>query len=536
MRVGLFLSRDDGTISEVVDVEALARDCGAFSVTRVYDNYFGRAALEDMIRTVGENDLDGLVVAGNSPTYYDEALGGSLLVHTLNECGINENRIAFVNIREQVAFPHRAQPKEATRKARLLIDAALAKVELSQIAKSTTVSPRKAVLVIGTTAGGLVAASEFLAKGYRVYIIDRATSLSVPQELKPDLLPTLTAIEMNKRASLLLGADIKDVAGYCGQYRVVLTVGSSDQEIGVGGMILSAGDDTKWISSLRSKLRFSVDREGFVRQEARQPGRTPDPGVWFVPSFSNGDRLVSELTSASLAVLSLSSILDKDEIQHPLLITEVDATVCGGCGTCVKTCAFSASKIDVTRRLSSIDPERCKGCGNCVTACPTGARDLVTLPRMYVNKAIGILGQRERGEVEPRILAIMCKNCGNLAMDMAGAAARDNPASRYPATVMPLLVECGGSVDTQYVLEAFSKGFDAVALFICQDGNCHNIVGNTDMQRRLSLFRAVLRSRHIDDARLRVVPVHCDEGSLVVEEINAILGDLEILASDRGGR
>jgi coenzyme F420-reducing hydrogenase delta subunit len=96
---------------------------------------------------------------------------------------------------------------------------------------------------------------------------------------------------------------------------------------------------------------------------------------------------------------------------------------------------------------------------------------------------------------------------------------------------MPLLVECGGSVDTQYVLEAFSKGFDGVALFMCRDGHCRNSVGNTDMGRRLGLFRTVLRSRRINDERLRVVPVYADDGEVVRQEIKALSEELTAMAA-----
>jgi coenzyme F420-reducing hydrogenase delta subunit len=180
----------------------------------------------------------------------------------------------------------------------------------------------------------------------------------------------------------------------------------------------------------------------------------------------------------------------------------------------------------VARKLSVIDPARCKGCGNCVTACPTDARDLLKFPREYVNRAIHILSQAAAGNGDPRILAIFCGNCGQSAVDAAGIGATPAAGAGYSPAVMPLQVECGGSVDTEYVLGAFSKGFDGVALFVCRDGLCHNVVGNTDMERRLGLFRTVLRSRNIDSERLRVVRVYARDGQVVGEELKAFSHDL----------
>ena len=66
---------------------------------------------------------------------------------------------------------------------------------------------------------------------------------------------------------------------------------------------------------------------------------------------------------------------------------------------------------------------------------------------------------------------------------------------------------------------------------MCRDGHCHNVVGNTDLERRLGLFRAVLRSRNIDGERLRVVPVYADDGRLVGEELNSFGHDLTAMAA-----
>jgi coenzyme F420-reducing hydrogenase delta subunit/Pyruvate/2-oxoacid:ferredoxin oxidoreductase delta subunit len=220
-------------------------------------------------------------------------------------------------------------------------------------------------------------------------------------------------------------------------------------------------------------------------------------------------------------------MLDRNEIEHPVLVSEVDETVCGGCGTCVKTCAFFASSVDLARKVSVIDPRRCKGCGNCVAACPTGARDLVSFPEKYVIKAIDILSQAISEDSEPKILAMLCNGCGYPAADAAGELPNEVPGGKYPPNVMPVRVECGGNVDTQYILKAFSKAFDGVALSVCRDGHCHHVVGNTDMERRIGLFREVLRSRKINDERLRVIHVSPHEGNLFSEEIKSFYEELK---------
>ena len=536
MRTGLFLSRDDGTISETVDVELLARDYSYLPAVKVYDSFFRYEDQRDMLKTVDENGLDAIVFAGNSPKYFERGLGSMMIVNALKSRGVNENKIAFANIKEQVALAHKGENARATKKARLLIDVALAKVEICHDIKSTTVSPRRSVLVVGTTAGGIIAARELLAKGYRVYLVEKGPSMQKHGEIEADILPSLTAVQSDDQATIFFQTEVADVSGWCGEYTVVLSTQAGQEQIVIGGIILSVGDDTEWIKELKPKMQLDIDREGLISGKGGISliGRTRDPGIRFIPFRKGVDRLAIETNGASTAVLSLTTILDRNELEHPVLVSEVDETVCGGCGTCVKTCAFGASSIDLTRKVSVIDPKRCKGCGNCVVACPTGARDLVSFPEKHIIKAVDIMSQGISDDSEPKVLAILCNSCGYPAADAAGELTNQIPGMGYSPNVLPVRVECGGNIDTQYILKAFNKGFDGVALSVCRDGHCHHLVGNTDMERRIGLFREVLRSRKIDDERLRIIHISPHEGKLFSEEIKSFYEELKSMDREEG--
>jgi len=99
---------------------------------------------------------------------------------------------------------------------------------------------------------------------------------------------------------------------------------------------------------------------------------------------------------------------------------------------------------------------------------------------------------------------------------------------------LPIQVECGGNIDTLYILKAFSRGFDGVALTVCRDGHCYHVVGNTDMERRIGLFREVLRSRNIDAERLRVINVSPHEGELFSSEIRSFCDELKSMCCEEG--
>ncbi len=530
MKIGIFLSRGNGIISDTIDVDALADEYSGLAVRKVCDSFFSYDDQRSILKEVENNAIEGVVFAGNSPKYFESVFNGDSIFKKLHKLGINKNKIAFANIKEQVAFPHNGEKEIATKKARLLIDIALSRLEVCHNINLVPIAPNRSVLIVGTSAGALIAAELLLEKGYRVYILEKWDSIQKQDDIKEDFQPTITAIKSNERATFFFETDLIDFYGWCGDYKITLSDMVEEEVITVGGVILCVGDDRDKIEELRTTMQIDTDNEGFLRSAGNTSyiGRTRDPGVWFIPFKEEVyDRYAFDANGAGLAVLSLTTILDKNEIEHPILISEVDEDICGGCGTCVKTCAFSASSVDSTQRISVINVKRCKGCGNCVVACPTGARDLINFPEQHIFNAIDILSEGVTENSDPKILVLLCNSCGYPAADMAGELSLEDPDLKYSPNVLPVLVECGGNVDTQYILSAFSKGFNGVAISICRDGHCHHIVGNTDMERRLGLFRDVLRSRNIDADRLRIIHVSPYEGKLFSDEINSFYEELK---------
>ena len=521
MRTGLFLSRDDGVISQTIDLDSLVGRFGQINVCKIYDNFFRPDDQNDMLETVREQKLDAVVLAGSSPKRFESTLNADRLLESLASLGVNLNKVAFANINEMAAMPHASDRQRATEKAQSLIDVQLAKVQMLSEVKSIHLAPRRAVLIVGATAAGVVAASQFLEKGYKVYLVDKNPTFQFKGETEKELLPSLTMIQSHAKSHLIFGTEVKDLSGWCGDYDVILEKDGVEQTVEVGGVVLSLGNDTESIRELKPKMQLDTDADGFIKSPfgGSLSYRTARAGVFFVPQNQDSRHIGADVAHASMVVLSLITILDKDEIQHPEWVTAVNKNLCGACGTCVKTCAFSAAKIDLTARLAYIDPRRCQGCGNCVVACPTGARNLVTFPESYVFRAIDVLSKGVSECNDPKVLAILCNTSGYSAADAAGELISKGSGSAYSPNVMPLRVQCGGSIDTQFILSALQAGFDGVMLCICEDCKCHYMVGNTDMERRLSLFREVLRSRNIDDGRLRITHLSPGNGAQFLEEV-----------------
>jgi len=506
----LSLSRCGGLISETIDLHSLASQYAHLAMVKVYDDIFAAPDIEALLADLSTAEVEAVVLAGDSQRRFQYTRKGMLLIEHLAERGINFNRIAFANLREQVALCHRGRREETTQKAKLLIDVAIAKVECSARGEVVEVAPHRSILILGSTLGGLVAAQGFLERGYHVYLVDRTDQLRTISPWEEEVQALLTAVETHPQASFLLGSTILDFSGWCGDYSVQVANEQGPQGLAVGGVVVALGGDKGWTDQLRGFLHIDVDAVGFftVKDELTLPVQTIDEGICVIPRYEGDNALHYQLTRGDLAVLALTQVLEHPQIKHEVRISKVDPDLCGACGTCVKTCPFKASTIDALRKISVVDPRRCKGCGNCVVACPTGARDLAAFPNDYFLRAIDILGQYEPPE-GIKVLLLLCEGCGYAGLDFVGMR-----GFTYPLGILPLGVPCGGRVDTQYLLEAYHKGFDGILICRCEDGHCRNIVGNVDLDRRANLFREVLRSRGIEPERLQIFSVaHCQSNA-----------------------
>lgn len=510
-QVALFLSNGEGEISAVVDIKALAGHFRKSAQVAVFNNLHSSSSIDAICRTVREKAIGQVVLAGESPLFYRRTRNGDRVISMLRDAGINPNRIAIVNLKEQVSLPHRSNPAEATRKARVLIDVALEKVKRSKDVGMIEVSPKRTVAVIGTAPGGIFAAQRLLDKGYHIHFIDRVPFRDL-KTFKVKVMPTLAYVKNHPHTSLHSDG-LDELYGYAGNFRIRLKGGT---DLRAGALLVAIGDDLDFAQELYPFLRIERDEKGHFKNVLSDTSvtETSSAGIFLVPHDGS---LATAAALADSAALSLDSLLSGHSIQHELFVSEVNADICGGCGTCIKTCIFHAAEIDPIEKISSTNIKRCVGCGNCVSACPTGARDQVGANTDYLLSAIRILSSYDPPN-GIKLLYIVCEGCGYPSLDHAGTIGIE-----YPTSVMPLSVRCAGRIDTQFILEAFSAGFSGVVICKCKDDHCLNIVGNIDLDRRANLFRAVLNSRGISPDRLRIFGVNeCDGDSCVAGAVEFI--------------
>jgi heterodisulfide reductase subunit A-like polyferredoxin/coenzyme F420-reducing hydrogenase delta subunit len=501
---GLFISEGEGEISRVVDVRRLASHYRKKMPVSVFTNLHSSSSIESIRRQVREKNMTSVVLAGESPMFYKKTRNGDFVLSVLQSEGINPNRISIANLREQVAMPHRSEPGEATKKAKVLVDVALQKAMMCKDVKMIEVSPNKTVAVIGTTAAGIFAAQRLLERGVRVRFIDKATKRDLGVA-RNQTMPTLAYVKNHQNVSFH-HSSIEEIYGYAGNFRIRLADGT---DLRGGGIIVAVGEDLEFTHELAPLLRIERDSDGFFKPLISDTAvtETVNPGIFLL---SHGVPMNAAVAMADSAAMSLDTLLHRHSLRHELFVSEVNEEICGGCGTCIKTCIFHAAEMDQVKRLSSTNIKRCVGCGNCVSACPTGARDQVSASTAYLLSAIELLASYEPPN-GIKLLYIVCEGCGYPSLDYAAKIGLE-----YPTSVMPLSVRCAGRIDTQFILEAFRTGFSGVVICKCQDDHCLNVVGNIDLDRRANLFRAVLGSRGISPDRLRIFGVNeCDGSSCV---------------------
>lgn len=534
MPLGLYVSRCSGQLDGIIDIDrAIADMQDSAAVVRVFDDLFDPAAQERMIRDIVDADLDAVVLAGHSVDHYTRSLSGQHLKQRLVDAGLNPNRVIAANLLEQVALVHADDPDGATNKAKALIEVASKRATLSPVVEGIETDPKHSVLILGATTEGMVAAQRLLQLGYSVIVADRGAGLRTVQD-SANLKATVSFVSGHAHAEFVDDARLADGSGWLGDFSVTLAAPTGSVTYRVGGLLLARPDEPGWIEELRHHFKVDVDDEGRARSidPSTHPSETVDSGIMVVPIRGTSEEIAKKVSAADSAALALVLKLSQPKTIHYVDVSQVDETLCGGCASCVKTCAFGACSIGEDG-LSHVDIRRCRGCGKCVVSCPVGARDIVNSPHDYLIGAIQTMAQVET-QGKDRVVGFLCGGCGYPAGDHASEYVQAGGDS-YPASFLPIRIPCGGRLDTLYVLEAFKQGFDGVTVFRCREGHCHNLIGNLDMDRRINLLRTVLRSRNIDDGRLRIIDISPFEGERFVEQVNDVFTSIGTFTNGKGG-
>ena len=266
-RVGVVVCGCGKNISGFVDVPAITE-----AARRLPGVTFAEACTfacsEDVQRriraAIAGQGLNRLVVAACSPITH-----GPVFQQTCAEAGLNPGLFEMANIRNQCSWVHSSDPGPATAKAVDLVRMAVARAGQSRALPLRTVEVTRRCLVIGGGVAGMTAAMTLADLGLDTFLVEREARLGgklntlatlapgdVPASVVRDHL--VREVQQRPRIRLFLGAEVREVRGHIGDFRVTLDEGPGGMlnEVRVGAIIVATGFQEV---DLRGRFGYGAD-------------------------------------------------------------------------------------------------------------------------------------------------------------------------------------------------------------------------------------------------------------------------------------
>ncbi len=278
-KIGVFICHCGINIGGVVDIASVKEYAkGLPFVEYVEDNLYtcSQDTQEKMTQIIREKGLNRIIVAACTPRTHEP-----LFQETLINAGLNKYLFEMVNIRNQGSWVHRDYPEDATEKAKDLIRMAVSKVALMEPLRETELGINKDVLVIGGGISGIISARSLSAQGHKVYLIEKEAHLGgnarhifrtwKGDDVQKQLKSLIDEIEADRNVRIYLGAEIKDVEGFVGNFKTKIECKGKEEVIEHGAVIIATGameykpkeylygEDPRIITGLELDKRFIED-------------------------------------------------------------------------------------------------------------------------------------------------------------------------------------------------------------------------------------------------------------------------------------
>lgn len=248
-RVGVFLCRCDGSIAEAIDIPAVMEYAAQLKdVAHVQELAAAckSEGLGELKSAIAEKSLNRIVVAGCTHRLYEQ-----LLEDTVREVGLNPCLLERADLREGCAWVHRDQPEEALRKAQRLVAMAAAKARLLEPSQRAEAEVSPGALVIGGGVAGMEASLSLARQGISVDLVEREDELGGnlrhlhyllsggdPHKYLREL---IADVEANDLITIHRGAELREVSGLPGQYKILIAAGGATRQLEHGVIVVATG-------------------------------------------------------------------------------------------------------------------------------------------------------------------------------------------------------------------------------------------------------------------------------------------------------
>jgi heterodisulfide reductase subunit A len=174
-RIGVFVCDCGLNIAGSLDTEAVRTYAETLPdvVLAVRNRYTcADPGQQEIKRAIVEHNLNRVVVASCSPRLHE-----STFRHCVGEVGLNPYLFEMANIREQCSWVHLQDRDEATRKAKDIVRAAVARARWLRAQEEEKLPVTQAALVIGGGVAGIQAALDLADAGHQVYLVEKEPSI-----------------------------------------------------------------------------------------------------------------------------------------------------------------------------------------------------------------------------------------------------------------------------------------------------------------------------------------------------------------------
>jgi quinone-modifying oxidoreductase subunit QmoB len=233
---------------------------------------------------------------------------------------------------------------------------------------------------------------------------------------------------------------------------------------------------------------------------------------------------------AALKAIQVLRLAKEGEAVHPrwgdMSYPDFFLQRCTQCKRCTEECPFGTLNEDA-KGTPKPNPIRCRRCGICMGACPERIISFADYSVDMVSSMIKAVNIPDEFDEKPRLLGLLCENDAYPALDTAGLQ-----RIRHSAWIRFVPVRCLGSINTVWIADALSRGFDGILLIGCRSGDdyqCHFIRGSELMETRSGNVREKLKQLALEEERVRLEQLPINEFHRLPEIINEFAEQIEAI-------
>ncbi len=144
---------------------------------------------------------------------------------------------------------------------------------------------------------------------------------------------------------------------------------------------------------LAEMIHQKIGEDGFIKDYNLQYRSMEEAGI-FVAGCAQGPKGIRySVGDAKSAAVNALKLLDMGKIRLSPIKSQVNETICSGCGTCESVCPYDAIEMildpkNTDKKIAKVNEAICNACGTCAAACPSGAIDQKGFNNKQLNNMI----------------------------------------------------------------------------------------------------------------------------------------------------